>query len=417
MADSCGCFDPKLNQGGMLPVAEGLKRILAELPVAPGIEQVPLVAAAQRILAQDQRSSVNVPANTNSAMDGFAIRYQLDAEQSSFAVVAEVLAGGAYRAELKVGEAVRIMTGAAMPVGADTVIPVEVSELAGDQVSFCGSIKPGQNVRMAGEDIAAGSVALSAGTRIKPQMLGLLASLGLAELPVYRQLRVAIFSTGDEVVAQGQELPENCIYDTNRYSLSGLLQRLGCQVIDLGILEDNQTTMEQALTDAAEQADMIITSGGVSMGEADYIKAALANVGEVDFWRIAMRPGRPLAFGKIGGKPFFGLPGNPVAVMVTFLQFVQPALRQMMGETSWQPQRIVAKAEERLRSREGRTDYSRGVYRINEQGELTVRSTGQQGSGILSSMVNANCLIEIADPFSSIEAGETVTIQPFGDLV
>lgn len=212
-------------------------------------------------------------------------------------------------------------------------------------------------------------------------------------------------------------VPENCIYDTNRFTLTGLLQRLGCRVIDLGIIEDSQASMERVLSSAATQADMVISSGGVSMGRADYIKQALEAVGEIAFWRVAMRPGRPLAFGLIAGKPFFGLPGNPVAVMVTFLQFVQPALRKMMGQTDWQPNKMTAIAEKSIKSRAGRIDYSRGIYRINDQGELVVQSTGAQGSGILTSMVQANCLIEIQEQYSQIEAGDRVLIQPFSDLV
>lgn len=419
MSEVLSCFDPAANPEAMLPVAESVRRILAQVENPRESEEVVLSDAVGRVLAQDQVSALNVPVVTNSAMDGYAVRaadFQ-DDESPVLSVIGRVFAGGSFKGVVGFGEAVEIMTGAPLPAGADSILIREATQRDGDRLSFIGPVKMGQHVRLAGEDIAAGSVALSAGTLLRPQHLGLLASLGKTTVEVYQSLTVAVFSTGDEVVAQGRPLPENCIYDTNRFSLQGLLQRMGCRVIDLGIVEDSQEVMEQTLRDAAEKADMVISSGGVSMGEADFIKNALATVGQINFWRIAMRPGRPLAFGTIQSTPFFGLPGNPVAVMVTFLQFVQPALRKMMGQTSWQQTRIAAIAEIPLKSRRHRTDYSRGVYRIDDQGQLVVRSTGAQGSGILTSMVQANCLIEIGDDFDRIEAGQRVLIQPFGDLV
>ena len=245
----------------------------------------------------------------------------------------------------------------------------------------------------------------------------MLASIGLADVCVYSRLCVAIFSTGDEVHQQGKPLPSQGIYDTNRFSLRGMLEQLGCQVFDLGIIEDNKTSLAKALEDGADHADCIISSGGVSIGDADYVRNVLADTGHVDFWRIAMRPGRPFAFGHVKGCPFFGLPGNPVAMMVAFLQLVQPALRKMMGQERWKPLRMKAIAEELLCSRKGRTDYSRGIYRINEQGQLVVKATGFQGSGLLTSMISANCLIEITDEYECVEVGQSVTIQPFSDLL
>lgn len=428
-SEPLSCFDPAVNGGAMLPVAEGIDRILGQLNWPQQNEEVALAEAVNRVLAQDQISTINVPQQTNSAMDGYAIGAATlnGSEQQSFKVVGQVFAGGSYPGTVGSGEAVEIMTGAPVPAGTDTIIMREMTERQGDNMTFSGPVTVGQHVRQRGEDINAGAAVLSAGCLIRPQEQGLLASLGMQKVEVYRQLTVAVFSTGDEVVSQGQALPENSIYDTNRFTLQGMLQRLGCRVIDLGIIEDNQQVMESTLSEAAGQADMVISSGGVSMGQADYIKLALQAVGEINFWRIAMRPGRPLAFGQLdadtgtdigsGKTPFFGLPGNPVSVMVTFLQFVQPALRKMMGQRDWQPLRMTAVAEHRLKSRLNRIDYSRGIYRINDQGRLVVSSTGAQGSGILMSMVQANCLIEIGEQYSHIEAGERVLIQPFADLL
>lgn len=418
MAEVLSCFDPAANPGGMMPVVESIQRILAQVEVADQVEEVSLTEAIDRVLAVDQISSLNVPQHTNSAMDGYAVCAAAfsGAENQSLRVIGRVFAGESFAGKVEAGKAVEIMTGAPVPAGADSILIREATERDGDRLSFFGPVKIGQHVRQAGEDIAAGAVVLSAGALLRPQELGLLASLGQQSVTVYRKLRVAVFSTGDEVVAQGQVLPENCIYDTNRFSLQGLLTRLGCHVIDLGIIQDNQEVMQHTLSQAAIDADMVISSGGVSMGQADFIRDALEAAGRISFWRIAMRPGRPLAFGKLGATPFFGLPGNPVAVMVTFLQFVQPALRKMMGQISWKPMRMTAIAQEQFKSRKDRTDYSRGIYSVDEQGQLVVRSTGAQGSGILTSMVQANCLIEICDEFDQIEVGQPVLIQPFADL-
>ncbi|WP_415888226.1 bifunctional molybdopterin-guanine dinucleotide biosynthesis adaptor protein MobB/molybdopterin molybdotransferase MoeA [Neptuniibacter sp. SY11_33] len=416
MSEVLSCFDPAANPGGMLPVAESIQTILNQIDVQSSTEILAVSEAVDRILAVDLVSGINVPQQRNSAMDGYAVAAD-SLSGEPLEVIGRVFAGEAFLGKVGADQAVEIMTGAPVPEGADSVIIKEACTREGDRLTFVGQVKQGQNVREAGEDISEGETALKAGCLLRPQELGLIASLGHTEVTVYRSLKVAIFSTGDEVTAQGQPLPENCIYDTNRFSLTGLLQRLGCEVIDYGIIEDSQKVMEETLRKASKEADMVISSGGVSMGQADFIKDALAAVGEINFWRIAMRPGRPLAFGKLGNTPFFGLPGNPVAVMVTFTQFVQPALRKMAGELNWQPRRMAAIAETSLRSRPGRTDYSRGVYSINENGELVVRSTGSQGSGILTSMVSANCLIEIVDEFASIEVGQKVIIQPFSDLV
>ncbi|ELJ8516211.1 bifunctional molybdopterin-guanine dinucleotide biosynthesis adaptor protein MobB/molybdopterin molybdotransferase MoeA [Vibrio cholerae] len=395
-----------------LSVEQGREKILSLISPLAETESVAIQECYQRVLAREVFSPINVPAYRNSAMDGYALRGD-DLERDSYRVVAEVLAGSHYAKTVELGEAVKIMTGAPMPLGADTVVMREQATQNGELVSFAGAkIKAGQNVRQAGEDLAQGQAVFSTGQRLLSPEMGMLASLGFAHADVFRSLKVAIFSTGDEVQAPGGDIEPNSIFDSNRFTLTGLLKQLGCQVIDLGIIEDDEAKMMQVLEQAAKQADMVITSGGVSVGDADFIKSALEKLGHIDFWRINMRPGRPLAFGQIAGKPFFGLPGNPVAVMVSFINFVEPALRKMQGEQGWQPLKVNAIALEDLRSRQGRTEFSRGVYAFNAQGQLTVRTTGKQGSGILRSMSEANCLIEIAPAIDTVKVGESVTIIP-----
>ncbi|ELJ7556163.1 bifunctional molybdopterin-guanine dinucleotide biosynthesis adaptor protein MobB/molybdopterin molybdotransferase MoeA [Vibrio cholerae] len=395
-----------------LSVEQGREKILSLISPLAETESVAIQECYQRVLAREVFSPINVPAYRNSAMDGYALRGD-DLERDSYRVVEEVLAGSHYPKTVELGEAVKIMTGAPMPLGADTVVMREQATLNGDVVSFAAAkIKAGQNVRQAGEDLAQGQAVFHSGQRLLSPEMGMLASLGLAHADVFRSLKVAIFSTGDEVQAPGGDIEPNSIFDSNRFTLTGLLKQLCCQVIDLGIIEDDEAKMMQVLEQAAKQADVVITSGGVSVGDADFIKSALEKLGHIDFWRINMRPGRPLAFGQISGKPFFGLPGNPVAVMVSFINFVEPALRKMQGEQGWQPLKVNAIALEDLRSRQGRTEFSRGVYAFNAQGQLTVRTTGKQGSGILRSMSEANCLIEIAPAIDTVKVGESVTIIP-----
>ncbi|MCG6328577.1 bifunctional molybdopterin-guanine dinucleotide biosynthesis adaptor protein MobB/molybdopterin molybdotransferase MoeA [Vibrio alginolyticus] len=395
-----------------LSVVQGQEKILSLVNTVSEIEACKIENAYGRVLAEDIISPVNVPQYTNSAMDGYAIRSD-DVDRDSYQVVAEVMAGHAYDQPLEVGQAVKIMTGAPTPRNGDTVVMREQASQEGDKVTFNGAhIKAGQNVRQAGEDLTIGSDVFTAGTRLASPEMGMIASLGFGEANVFRKLKVAVFSTGDEVQAPGTEQKANSIYDSNRFTIMGMLEKLGCEILDFGILEDNEQLMIEALENASAQADVVITSGGVSVGDADYIKLALDKLGQIDFWRINMRPGRPLAFGQINNKPFFGLPGNPVAVMVSFINFVEPALRKMQGEQGWKPLKVNAIATENLRSRQGRTEFSRGVYELDETGRLTVRTTGKQGSGILRSMSEANCLIEISPAIDTVKAGESVTIIP-----
>jgi molybdopterin molybdotransferase len=395
-----------------LSVVQGQEKILSLVNTVSEIEACKIENAYGRVLAEHIVSPVNVPQYTNSAMDGYAIRSD-DVDRDSYQIVAEVMAGHAYDKALEVGQAVKIMTGAPTPLNGDTVVMREQASQEGDNVTFNGAnIKAGQNVRQAGEDLAIGSDVFTAGTRLASPEMGMIASLGFGEANVFRKLKVAVFSTGDEVQAPGTEQKANSIYDSNRFTIMGMLEKLGCEILDFGILEDNEQLMIEALENASAQADVVMTSGGVSVGDADYIKLALDKLGQIDFWRINMRPGRPLAFGQINNKPFFGLPGNPVAVMVSFINFVEPALRKMQGEQGWKPLKVNAIATENLRSRQGRTEFSRGVYELDDTGRLTVRTTGKQGSGILRSMSEANCLIEISPAIDTVKAGESVTIIP-----
>ncbi|TOK80469.1 bifunctional molybdopterin-guanine dinucleotide biosynthesis adaptor protein MobB/molybdopterin molybdotransferase MoeA [Vibrio parahaemolyticus] len=395
-----------------LSVVQGQEKILSLVNTVSEIEACKIENAYGRVLAEHIISPVNVPQYTNSAMDGYAIRSD-DVDRDSYQVVAEVMAGHAYDQPLEVGQAVKIMTGAPTPRNGDTVVMREQASQEGDKVTFNGSnIKAGQNVRQAGEDLAIGSDVFTAGTRLASPEMGMIASLGFGEANVFRKLKVAVFSTGDEVQAPGTEQKANSIYDSNRFTIMGMLEKLGCEILDFGILEDNEQLMIEALENASAQADVVMTSGGVSVGDADYIKLALDKLGQIDFWRINMRPGRPLAFGQINNKPFFGLPGNPVAVMVSFINFVEPALRKMQGEQGWKPLKVNAIATENLRSRQGRTEFSRGIYELDDTGRLTVRTTGKQGSGILRSMSEANCLIEISPAIDTVKVGESVTIIP-----
>ncbi|MDD1783035.1 bifunctional molybdopterin-guanine dinucleotide biosynthesis adaptor protein MobB/molybdopterin molybdotransferase MoeA [Enterovibrio sp. ZSDZ35] len=403
----------------MLSVDRGREKILASLEFPTQTHVVDLDALTNHVLASPVIAPVNVPSSTNSAMDGYAIRSD-DLDAGTYTKIAEVFAGQGYKYPLQKGQCVRIMTGAPVPENADTVIMREQACDVEGLVTFDtskGKIRAGQNVRQAGEDLRKGSQVFPAGTRVSAPVLGMIASLGLNKAEVYPNVTVALFSTGDEVQAPGTPPKQNCIYDTNRFSLKGLLQKLGCEIIDLGIIEDSKTALADALKQAMASADVIISSGGVSVGDADYIKSVLTELGDINFWRVNMRPGRPLAFGKLGDTPFFGLPGNPVAVMVTYLQFVEPAIRKLQGEENWQPQRIVAITQEKIRSRMGRTEYTRGSYNINANGQLEVRSTGSQGSGILRSMHEANCLIEVSPEVECAEIGDRVTIIPLASRV
>ncbi len=408
-----------------LPVAQAQQIINDFIVPINAVEMVALRSALGRVLARDIVSPINVPAHDNSAMDGYALR-GADLKQDApnvLSIVGTTLAGKAHRGIVNAGECVRIMTGAVMPDACDTVVPQEFVSFEGEQrISIPPAmLAPGDNRRLKGEDLEAGKTALRKGTILRPAELGLLASLGMGEAPVQRRLRVAFFSTGDELRSIGQTLDQGSVYDSNRYTLHGMLTRLGCDMIDMGVVADDPALLEAAFRSACENADAIITSGGVSVGAADYTKEIMSTLGDMTFWKIGMRPGRPMAFGKIYSNGhsaiLFGLPGNPVAVMVTFYFFVRDALLRMMGAQARPLPLVRVRSQSSIRKKAGRTEYQRGILSRNEQGELQVSITGSQGSGILRSMSEADCMIVLNHEQAGIEAGDMVDIILFDGLV
>ncbi len=401
-------------------------------------EELGLFDALGRVLAQAVISPINVPPHDNSAMDGYAFKGDQLRPDAPLVlrVVGTALAGKAWSGQAAAGECVKIMTGAIMPPGLDTVVPQELVTVRTESVEGLaqastssvrteiidippGLLQAGDNRRLKGEDVMADREALQKGELLTPSSLGLAASLGIKTVSVLRQLKVAYFSTGDEILSLGETPREGAVFDSNRYTVFGLLTRLGCQVIDLGVVRDDPALLEAAFTQAARQADAIITSGGVSVGEADFTKAMMKKLGDVAFWRIAMRPGRPMAVGSIPvpdegrSAVLFGLPGNPVAVMVTFLAFVRPALLRMMGANTPAPPLLRARSTEAIRKKPGRTEYQRGTVSTAPDGSLQVQTTGNQGSGVLSSMVQANGLIVLHHAQSNVAPGDEVDVMMF----
>jgi molybdopterin molybdotransferase len=394
-----------------MPVEKARQFIKQYLDPVAETETVTLHQSLGRVIAQDIQSPANVPNYDNSAMDGYAFNSQ-DLNTTPLKIIGTAFAGKAFNTAVTSGECVRIMTGAAMPQGTDTVAMQEKVLRDGDNIQFTEAPKPRANVRYAGEDLQQGQNVLSAGHLMQPADLGLLASLGIAEIRVYRKLKVAFFSTGDELVAIGNPLATGQVYDSNRYTLYGMLSRLGVEIIDLGAIADVPLQLENTLLNAAAQADVIITSGGVSVGEADYMKELLSKHGQVMFWKIAMKPGRPLAYGKVGNAHYFGLPGNPVAVMVTFYQFVREALLTLMGQpaTNALPM-FEVECTAPIRKLTGRTEFQRGILYTDTAGIWKVKPTGAQGSAILSSMSLANCFIVLDENVGNLDAGTMVQVQ------
>lgn len=402
----------------VLRVEQARNAILQHIETVSGWHKVALRDALNRVLFTQVTAPHNVPAHNNSAMDGYAVRSEdFVAERTVLQKIGSAFAGTPFADEVLSGQCVRIMTGAVMPAGCDSVIMQEHTETNGEHVIYHGEIKAGQNVRLFGEDLRTGDTVLPAGKRLTPADLGLLASIGQAEVTVYRQPRVAFFSTGDELRSLGEPLTPGDVYDSNRYTLFAMLKRLGVDIIDMGVIKDSPDALRHALVQASNEADVVITSGGVSVGEADYIKQLLAKLGEVHFWKIAMKPGRPLAYGKIADAHFFGLPGNPVSVMVTFYQFVQPALHKLAGTANQQPLQLQAMAAEPIRKRPGRFEFQRGSLRQNGANQLEVTISSEQGSGILHSMSRANCFILLDEDCGDVAAGDLVTVQPFAGLI
>ena len=413
--------------------ANTVNAFLAEMvPLPTQTQSLELMHALGRVLAQDVISPIDVPAHDNSAMDGYAFDGSaLNATQAlQLRVVGTALAGKAYEGKVTAGQCLKIMTGAIVPPPLNTVVPQELVQIQGRDILIPpGLLRVGDNRRFRGEDVPCGSVALAAGTVLTPACMGLLASLGLSTVQVYRKLRVAYFSTGDEILSLGDAPREGAVYDSNRFTIWGLLQGMGIECVDLGVVRDDPVALESAFREAAQQADAIVTSGGVSVGEADHTKAMMRKLahseapdqGGVAFWRIAMRPGRPMAVGRIGQVPLFGLPGNPVAVMVTFLAFVRPALWRMMGARANDPQvdspLLQACSSEAIRKKPGRTEYQRAIVSRAADGTLNVRTTGQQGSGVLSSMVQANGLMVLPHAQGNIAIGDMVEVMMFAGVL
>jgi molybdopterin molybdotransferase len=422
IASAVAGYDP-----GAMTVAQAQQFIMRLAVPVRAVEQVPLRSALGRVLARDVVSPIDVPSHDNAAMDGYALR-GLDLASDGTTVLAVAgtgLAGQSVISAVPPGFCVRIMTGAVMPDGLDTVVPQELVTLLDDgRISVAaGLVRTGDNRRLRGDDLARGEAALRAGRIVKPADLGVLASLGRAEVAVFRRLRVAFFSTGDELRSIGEPLDDGCVYDSNRYTLWGMLQRLGVEALDFGLVRDDPDALREVFSRAAEAADVVITSGGVSLGEADHTKRIMAELGEVLFWRLAMRPGRPLAVGRIGGADgrtpalLFGLPGNPVAVMVTFYAFVRDALLAMAGAAPDPLPTVHATATAALRKKPGRTEYQRGTLQRGADGRWQVTPTGAQGSGILHSMSQAHGLIVLPHAQGHVGAGEVVEVIPFDALV
>jgi molybdopterin molybdotransferase len=403
-----------------LPVETAQDFIARLVPKITAIESVALRSSLGRVLARDIVSTIDVPAHDNSAMDGYALRGRdlADGADSLLAITGTGFAGQPFDGVVPAGHCVRIMTGAVMPAGLDTVVPQEFTKIEGGAVRIpAGAVRSGDNRRLAGEDLTCGSAALRAGRLLRPADLGLLASLGRAEVPVLRKLRVAFFSTGDELRSIGEPLDAGCVYDSNRYTIWAMLQRLGCDVIDLGVVRDDPDALRATFSEAAASADAVITSGGVSVGEADHTKRIMAELGDVLFWRIAMRPGRPMAIGRVGNAILFGLPGNPVAVMVTFYAFVREALRAMSGAAAEPLPLLRAACTTALRKKPGRTEYQRGIVGRGADGRWQVAITGSQGSGILSSMSAANGMVVLHHEQGNVAAGDEVDVIPFDGLI
>ncbi len=408
------------NANELLSFEQGRQRILDAIKTIDASEQLPIRSALNRILARPVVSAIDVPPFANSAMDGYALRSTdvQPAQDNNFKIIGKCFAGAPFTGSVSEGECVRIMTGAVMPEGADAVVMQEHTRHEGDSVILShDAIPAGTNVRCAGEDTRCGDTVLEPGIRIGPAEIGLLASVGVGEVHVQRKLRAAFFSTGDELTSVGSPLQAGQIYDSNRYILYATLENAGVECHDLGVIADDREAVRTAFKQAGNTADLVITSGGVSVGDADFVTSTLEELGEVSLWRMAMKPGKPLAFGRLGQACFFGLPGNPVSVMATFYQFVLPAIHKMNGLNKRPPLLIQVTAGEDFKKAPGRMEFQRGILSHDAQGQWTVRSTGSQGSHVLTSMSKANCFILLDTDSTGAEQGSPVTVQPFSDFV
>lgn len=404
------------DTGALLPLDKALQGMLEQLSCRCETEQLPLPQALDRILAEEISSPLSVPPFDNAAMDGYALRLADLAAGTPLPVAGKAFAGQPYEGEWPSGHCIRIMTGAPVPAGTEAVVMQEETQEGANGITFLTTPFLGQNIRRRGEDLAEGSRVLASGLRLSPRELPLLASLGIATVTVRRPLKVAIFSTGDELKPVGTPLAHGDIYDSNRYGVKAMLTRMGIECLDLGIIPDDPAQLRAAFIQADREADALITTGGVSVGEADFTKQLLEELGEIGFWKLAIKPGKPFAFGRLPNAWFFGLPGNPVSAMVTFDQLVQPALARLAGQTLAAPLRLAATVTEPLKKSPGRLDFQRGILSQGPNG-LEVCSTGSQDSGVFSSLSRANCYIVLEQARGKVAAGETVTVEPFSGLL
>ncbi|MEG3767847.1 molybdopterin molybdotransferase MoeA [Alteromonas sp. 14N.309.X.WAT.G.H12] len=401
---------------GLMPIELAMKKIWQTILPLTEQETVSLTQLVGRVLAQDICALIDVPGYDNSAMDGYALRAEDVAQFGTLRQIGKSFAGTPFLGTVTPGQCVRIMTGACIPTGADAVVMQENTEAKNDAISVLFPVKVGEAIRRRGEDIRMGEKVLAKGHKISPADIGLLASVGVSQANVFRAPKVAIFSTGDELRQPHETLPEGCIYDSNRYALQALLTQAGMQVLDLGVIADNPNKIRNAFLHGDENADVVITSGGVSVGEADFTREILEELGQIDFWKLAIKPGKPLAFGRLPNSYFFGLPGNPVSSMVTFHQIALPALFWLSGKASpIQRLRLKAKALAPFKKRPGRTDFQRGTYTQDPQGNLTVKPLTNQGSGVLSSITKGNCYVVLENELNQVKEGEYVTIEVFDE--
>ncbi len=397
------------NAPGLLPIETAISNMLDAISFNKHAETIPVMSSVGRILATDVQSTINVPAHDNSAMDGYALC--ISDGLTTYTQIGSVFAGQTFDKTLTPGQCVRIMTGAALPPGANAVVMQENATVNNDEITFTGTIEHNNNVRFAGEDIAKNSVVLKAGRKLKGVDVGLLASIGINEVNVYQTLKVAVFSTGDELIEPGNALPAGAIYESNRAVIISELNNPNIEVIDFGIIPDDKTLIQNTFLKADEQADAVISSGGVSVGEADFTKEVLNDIGDIHFWKIAMKPGKPFAFGKLPNSYFFGLPGNPVSAAVTLERLVKPALTKLSGNEPKPTLRLKAVTTQQIKKRPGRTDFQRGIASNDENNNLVVTPVKKQGSGVLSSLSKANCLIVVPAQSGNIAQGETVEIE------
>jgi len=410
MSDSC-------SAPGLLPFDSALATMLAQISPVTDTKTLPITQACNYVLAQAIDSPLNVPNHDNSAMDGYAFALASFSESKTLILVGRSMAGAPYQGKCQAGECIRIMTGAKMPDDCDTVEMQENTDVNGENITFVNDKLLGANVRNAGEDIKQGQQVFSEGHRLTAVDIGILASLGVNDVEVYRQLKVAVIATGDELKLPGQALNEGDIYESNSFVLSAMLNKMHIEVIDFGVIADDFEAIKSAFIKADTQADAVISSGGVSVGDADYTKTVLDGLGQIDFWKIAMKPGKPFAFGRLKNSVFFGLPGNPVSALVTFHQLAMVALTKMQNASPLKRTTLKVKCISELRKFPGRMDFQRGLLSVNQQGETVVKSTGSQGSGILSSLANANCFIILPAAQGKVSAGAMVEVQLFDQFL